>query len=256
MLLCVDVGNSRTNLALYRAGERVFAAQYVTRRDVSAAELGAAIQSALADAQLASDELSGVAVSSVVPALDGPLREALQEQFGCPPAFIGRELRPHFPVRYDPPSAAGADRLANVAGALAWCEGPLIVVDCGSAINLEVVSADGAFIGGAILAGPEAMREALYGAAPHLPRVEVEAPARVIGRSSQECLQSGLYYGLVSLLEGLIRRTQDELGVKARVIGTGGWSAALLKDQPWVDLVEPLLTLDGVYRIWEANRRQ
>ena len=200
--------------------------------------------------------MTEVAISGVVPDLHGMVQRAFRNIYGVKAKFVGKELLPPFPIRYGTPETLGADRMANAAAAIALCGAPVVVVDCGTATNIDVVAADGAFIGGAILPGPEAAREALYGRARHLPEVKIRKPARVIGGSSEECMESGLYFGLVSQLEGMVRRTLAELGTDAPVIGTGGWSDVLLKDQLWVDRVEPLLTLDGVYRIWEANRGQ
>ncbi len=252
MLLAVDLGNSTIRLALYEGVEQWVTAALPTSRAASAEELAAGLAGALDSALRGGARVDAVAVSSVVPDLENRLRSALRSRFSCVPEFVGRELPPPFPVRYRPPGSAGADRLANVAAALRRRGAPVIVVDCGTATNLEVAAEEGAFIGGAILPGPEAMRGALYDAAPHLPPVEIERPARVIGGTSRECLESGLYHGSVSQLRGMVEQVRAELGVAAPVIGTGGWAERLLSGQQWVDEVVPLLTLEGVRLFWAA----
>jgi type III pantothenate kinase len=253
MLLCIDIGNSRTKLALYENGQRVHVHQYRTPRRERPTDFDNAALGGILETPFFGAPVDQIAISGVVPELHGLVARGYRKLYGVQPKFVGKQLLPPFPVRYDSPESVGADRLANIAAALALYPPPVIVVDCGTAINIDVAAADGAFIGGAILPGPEAVRDALYRAAPHLPRVEVRAPERVIGGSSRECLQSGFYYGLLSELEGLVGRVRAELGGEAPVIGTGGWAEALLQGQPWVERVEPLLTVEGVYRIWSAS---
>lgn len=256
MLLCIDIGNSRTKLGLYENGQRVHTHQHPTARYRTRGDYDDAAWNGVYGTPLQQAPVTGIAISGVVPDLHGLVGRGYRKLYGVRPRFVGKELLPSFPVRYDPPDAVGADRLANVAAALALFDPPVIVVDCGTAINIDVASPDGAFIGGAILPGPEAARDALYRAAPHLPKVEVERPKQVIGGSSRECLQSGLFYGLESAVEGLVRHTRAELGVEAPVVGTGGWAETLLEGRSWVARVEPMLTLDGIYRIWEAAEQR
>lgn len=254
MVLIVDQGNSKTRFCVYHQGELQFMTGGGETETLCTPEMLRWLFQNLP--KLGAGPLlplDGAAISSVVPDRRDVLRDAIREHLQLEPQLVGQELQPWFPVRYTPRQSVGADRLANAAGALARYGAPVIVVDCGTATNIDVVAPDGAFIGGAILPGIQATRDALYRAAPHLPEVEITVPARVIGGSSQECLQSGLYYGAICQLEGLVRRTRDELGVDAPVIGTGGWWE-LLQEQPWVDHVYPMLTLDGIYEIWEANQ--
>jgi type III pantothenate kinase len=157
------------------------------------------------------------------------------------------------PILCDDPSAVGADRVVNCVAAFARYGGPCVVADFGTATTFDAVSSGGEFLGGAICPGLGLVADALAGRAAKLPRVEIKRPERVVGRSTVEAMQSGLYYGYVGLAEGMLRRTIAELGGSARVVATGGFAPLICAELAGVDAIEPDLTLEGLRLIYERH---
>jgi type III pantothenate kinase len=162
-------------------------------------------------------------------------------------------MRTGVPVRTDHPQEVGADRIVNAVAALELFGGPAVVIDFGTATTFDVVSADGEYLGGVIAPGVEMSAEALFERAARLPRVEVQRPPRVVGKNTVHSLESGLYYGYVALVEGLITRIAAELQGEPRVVATGGLAHAFAAELPGLDAVEPFLTLEGLRLLWERN---
>jgi type III pantothenate kinase len=171
------------------------------------------------------------------------------------PLFVGPGVRTGLPIRYDNPHEVGADRIVNAVAALERHGAPVIVLDFGTATTFDVVNQKGEYLGGVIAPGPEIAAEALFQRAARLWRVEMRKPAHVIGRNTIESVQSGVFHGYVALVEGLVARIRAELGCDAPVVATGGLAAAFGKELAFVSEVDPGLTLDGLRRIWERNRR-
>jgi type III pantothenate kinase len=253
MLLAIDVGNTQTVVGLYD-GERL-AEHWRTAsvRSQTADELAVELQGLLAVRDRGFADVTATVASSGVPQLAEALRQTAREHFGHEALMVGPGVRTGLELRVDNPHEVGADRVANSVAALSIQSGPLVVVDFGTAINFDAVSADGAFIGGAIAPGLEVAVSALGERAARLFTVELRAPEHAIGRNTAENMQSGAIYGYAGLVDGLVRRFAAELGGEVAVIATGGLAAVVAPHCETIDRVEPWLTLEGLRLIWERN---
>ncbi len=255
MLLAIDIGNTQTVLGLYdddRPG-LVHHWRISTQPDRTSDELGLLLRQLLEARSLDPTEVTGIVVSSVVPAATSALRELAVAEFDLEPVVIGPGVRTGLPILIDNPKEVGADRVANALGALDRYEPPLVIVDCGTATTLDAVSARGEYLGGLILPGLEISLDALFERAAGLRRVEiVEPPRRLIGRSTVEALQSGAVNGLIAQVDGLSTRMEEEIG-PSTVLATGGLSALIAPLSARIDHHEPWLTLDGLRVVWDRN---
>jgi type III pantothenate kinase len=251
MLLAIDVGNTNILLGVYDGGTLRHTWRAHTDRERTADEHAAIFQGFFHLVGLTFSDVTGCAVSNVVPPLAPALREFSRRYLGQDAQFLGEALRPDIPVRYTPPSAVGADRLADAVAVLRRYGAPAVVVDFGTASTFDAISADGEYLGGAIAPGVGISLDALFRTAAHLPRIEVARPANVIGGSTVESMQSGAYYGFLSQMEGMVRRFRAELGEGTKVIATGGLAELIGRDTDVVDYVDPYLTLDGLRILWE-----
>jgi type III pantothenate kinase len=255
MLLAVDVGNTHTVLGLFE-GERLRADWRVaSRKDATADETGIVWRQLFASAGLDPAAVDGMIVSSVVPDLDRMVAAVGRRYVGSDPLFVVPGVKTGLPILYDNPHEVGADRIVNAVAAVKRYGAPVIVLDFGTATTFDVVSPRGEYLGGVIAPGLGISAEALFSRTARLARVEVREPARVIGRTTQESIQSGLFHGYVALVEGLVRRVRDELGVAAPVVATGGIAPVFREALSFLDAVDPGLTLEGLRLIWEKNRR-
>lgn len=188
-------------------------------------------------------EVGDIVVSSVVPALNPCFKNRKVLSVSAETAKIL--------IRVDHPEEVGADRLCNAVAAWEKFGGPTIVVDFGTATTLDIVTAKGEYGGGAILPGIEISNETLSQRAAQLPRVEIAKPKRVVGRNTVECIQAGLYYGTVGMIDHLIRLSQKEEGYPMKVVATGGLASLIAPESKMIESVEPNLTLEGLYYIWK-----
>lgn len=259
MLLVIDVGNTQTVVGLYTPsdGERRLVEHWriATRGDITSDELALTIRHLLAsvDIEMATD-ISGVAVSSGVPAVTFELRAMCERYLEVEPVILGTGVKTGMPVLYDNPREVGADRIANAVGAYDLYGGPVIVVDFGTATTFDVISADGEYLGGAIFPGVEISMDALFGRTAALKRVELVEPRNVIGKTTAESLQSGAIYGYSAMIDGMCERIEEELG-EATVISTGGLASLVGSHTESIEHEEPWLTLHGLRLIWEKNQR-
>ncbi len=253
MLLAIDVGNTQTVVGLYD-GERL-AEHWRTAsvRSQTADELAVELQGLLAVRGRGFADVTATVASSGVPQLAEALRQTARDHFGHDALVVGPGVRTGLELRVDNPHEVGADRVANSVAALSLQSGPLVVVDFGTAINFDAVSADGAFIGGAIAPGLEVAVGALGERAARLFTVELRAPEHAIGRNTAENMQSGAIFGYAGLVDGLVRRCAAELGGEVGVIATGGLAPVVAPHCETIDRVEPWLTLEGLRLIWERN---
>jgi type III pantothenate kinase len=255
MLLAVDVGNTHTVLGLFD-GDRLRADwRIASRKDATADETGIVWRQLFATAGLDASAVDGMIVSSVVPDLDRMIEAVGRRYFGADPLFVVPGVKTGLPILYENPHEVGADRIVNAVAAVKRYGAPVIVLDFGTATTFDVVSPRGEYLGGVIAPGLGISAEALFNRAARLARVEVREPARVIGRTTQESIQSGLFYGYVGLVEGLVRRLREELGANAPVVATGGVAPVFKGALDFLDAVDPGLTLEGLRLIWEKNRR-
>jgi type III pantothenate kinase len=193
-------------------------------------------------------------VASVVPSLKFPMRQAFRQIFGREPTFVEPGIRTGMPILYDVPQEVGADRIVNAVAAYEQMGGPCIIVDFGTATTFDVVTARGEYSGGAIVPGIAISAEALFEKAARLWRVEIRRPDKVIGKTTTASVQSGLFYGYLSLVDGMIARIGDELGARPRVIATGGLAELFGAGSERIEEVDPLLTLKGLRLIDGRNR--
>lgn len=253
MLLTIDVGNTQTVIGLFEAdhdgrrGALVHHWRLGTRSEATADELVLVSLELLSLGGLTTESVGGVAISSTVP----PLRRALAEMAGrafadAPLVVLGPGVRTGLAVRYENPKEVGPDRVANALGALERFSPPLVVVDFGTATTFDAISADGDYLGGAIVPGVEVSLDALAARAAALPRIELEAPRSAIGRSTVESMRAGVVLGYAELTDGLCRRIGAELGGSCTVVATGGLAPLVAPSCREIDAVEPWLTLEGL----------
>jgi type III pantothenate kinase len=255
VLLTVDVGNTHTIYGLF-SGEQLRADwRIATRRDVTSDEIGATLRALFDGAGLRTSEVRGMVVSSVVPDLNPALAGAGIAYFGMEPLFVGPGVKTGIPILYDNPHEVGADRIVNAVAAVSRFGAPVIVLDFGTATTFDVVSPNGEYLGGVIAPGLGVSAEALFARAARLSPVAIRRPSHVVGRNTEESVQSGLFFGYASLVEGLVRRILDELGHEAPVVATGGLAPLIARELPFLSAVDPKLTLEGLRLIWTKNRR-
>jgi type III pantothenate kinase len=251
-LLAVDVGNTNTVLGLYEGGKLVRHWRLTSRRDATSDEIVLSVEGLLGRDRLRSS--TDVIIASVVPSLGFPLRQAFRQLFGKDPLFVEPGIKTGMPILYEVPQEVGADRIVNAVAAHAKVGGPCIVVDFGTATTFDVVTARGEYAGGVIVPGITISAEALFERAARLWRVEIRRPERVVGRTTAASIQSGLYFGYLSLVDGVIDRIAREIGATPRVIATGGLAELFGSGSQRIEEVDPLLTLTGLALIYERNR--
>lgn len=253
-LLAVDVGNTNTVLGLFEDGALAKHWRLTTRRDSTSDEITLSVHGLLASAGRENDPPRHVIVASVVPSLKFPLRQSLRQITGVEPLFVEPGIRTGMPILYDAPQEVGADRIVNAVAAYERLGGPCVVVDFGTATTFDVVTARGEYAGGVIVPGIAISAEALFERAARLWRVEIRRPEKVVGKTTAGSIQSGLYFGYLSLVDGLIDRITREIGAKPRVIATGGLAELFGGGSERIEEVDPLLTLTGLLLIHERNR--
>lgn len=253
MLMVLDVGNSNTVLGVYRKDELLGHWRLATERERTADEYGILTRTLLNLGDLSGGSITAIVISSVVPPVRPALEEMAVRYFGVQPLFIEPTMDLGMPVLYNPPGDVGADRIVNAVAAFAEFGGPVIVVDFGTATTFDAISAEGSYLGGVICPGIGISAEALFLRAARLPRVEIRQPARVVGVSTVESMQSGLYWGYASLVDGILRRMNQELE-SPYVVSTGGLAELIFPACEEIDSVEKNLTLEGMRLIYERLR--
>ncbi len=254
MLFAIDIGNSHTVCGVYedealRAHWRISTNTGRTRD-----ELRAMLTTLfMSHTGLNTEQITHAIIASVVPAMTSVFEETIATLFSVQAKVVGPGLRTGMPIRYEDPREVGADRIVNAVGAYEkWSMG-LIVVDFGTATTFDVVSPDGAYLGGVICPGIQISSEALFSRAAKLPKVAFRRPPNVVGRNTTTSIQSGLVYGYVSLVEGLINRLKEELGFECKVIATGGLASEVAENTDAIEHVDALLTLTGLRTIHMLN---
>ncbi len=254
MLLVLDVGNTNIALGVFDGSRLQASWRLSTLASRTVDEYGLLLRGLLTGNPIAPSDVAAIIVASVVPSLDAALRQALERIFGLEPLFVGPGLKTGMPVLYEPPADVGADRIVNAVAALERLGGPVIVVDFGTATTFDVVSARGEYVGGIILPGIAIAAEALFTRTARLPRVEIRPPQQLIGSTTVGSIQSGLYYGYLAMVDGLIERLLAETGPNTHLLATGGWAETLMSASRHLKEYDPHLTLEGLRLIWEKNR--
>ena len=255
MLLAIEQGNTNTLFAVHDGKAWLAQWRTATQSARTADEYAVWLNQLLALQDLRFADLDGCIVSTVVPQSLFNLRNLARRYLKVEPLIVGENAQLSIDIRIDKPSEAGADRLVNTIGAFVQYGGPLIVVDSGTATTFDVVGADGAFEGGVIAPGINMSMEALHQAAARLPRVAIQKPERTIGRDTVGAMQSGVYWGYVALIDGLIDRIKAEYGQPMTVVATGGVASLFESASQRIDRFDHDLTLRGLLEIWRRNHQ-
>ena len=254
LLLAIDVGNTNTVFALYQERHALGQWRISTMRERTADEYAAALTQLMALKGYTQEDVGAAVISSVVPQALNPLKSMCREFFNCSARVVGEDLRVTIPVLIDNPEEVGADRLVNAVAAHGRYRGPLIVVDFGTATTFDVIDDEGRYCGGVIATGINLSLEALHRAAAKLPRVAVERPPRVIGTSTVTAMQSGVFWGYVSMVEGMVARIKEEFGAEMKVIATGGLAGLFADATDVIEQVDRDLTMAGLVELFYADR--
>jgi type III pantothenate kinase len=258
LLLAIDVGNTNVTIGVFDGETLVHNWRLAALRERTADELGIFVTRLFEQTKVEISAVNGIAVASVVPPLTRPMEEMCERYFGRP-ALLVDATNAGIPIKYYPAADVGADRVVNAVAACAkYGKGhaPIVVVDFGTGTTFDVISREGEYVGGIICPGIGISAEALFQRAARLPRVEVRKPPQAIGQTTVTAMQSGLFFGYVEMVDGLVRRIRSELadGDRAVVIATGGLADVLASETQSIQHVESNLTLEGLRLIWERNQ--
>ena len=254
MLLVIDVGNTNMVLGVYKDKELLDHWRIATDRQRTTDEYGVLIRELFYLNDLRADDINAIIISSVVPPVVPTLERMCQRYFGLSPLLIGPGVKTGMDIRYDNPREVGADRIVNAVAAYEKYGGPVIIVDFGTATTFCAVDAKGVYLGGSICPGIGISTEALVQRTAKLPRIELKRTDSVICRNTIESMQAGVFYGFVGQVEGIVARMRRELDMSARVVATGGLAVVIAPATKAIDVVEPMLTLEGLRIIYERNR--
>ncbi len=254
MLLVVDVGNTHTVLGVYEGEKLVHHWRVWTDREKTSDEYGIMIRNLYDGSHFSSREVDAIIISSVVPPLTPTIVELCVRYFGIAPLVVGPGIRTGISIKMDNPKEVGADRIVNAVAAHEKYRKACIVVDFGTATTFDYVSAQGDYMGGVIAPGANISAEALFRQASKLPRVEIAKPASVIGKNTVAAMQSGIFYGYVALVEGIIDRMKKEIRKEPMIVATGGLARVIAGESPKIHVIDENLTLEGLRIIYERNR--
>jgi type III pantothenate kinase len=258
MLLAIDVGNTNIVLGVFDNATLVRSWRLSTQRERTADELGLMVEGLFAHGRIERSAIAAVVMGSVVPPLTRTTRVMAERHFGVKALTVEPGVETGMPILYENPAEVGADRLVNGIAAyerFGRAAGlPLIVVDFGTATTFDAITARGEYLGGAICPGVQISADALFQRAARLPRIDVRKPATVVGRTTISSMESGLFYGYVGLVEGLVRRMSDELGGQAVSVATGGLASIIVPETSLIQHVDADLTLHGLRIVWERNQ--
>ncbi len=255
MLLVIDVGNTQTVIGVYDGTELLVDWRLSTDISRSGDELWVILRNLFREADLDTDMIDGICVSSVVPPLQGVLEDICARYFKTKPLVVEPGVKTGLSILYDNPREVGADRIVNSVAGMHLFGCPLILVDFGTATTFDAVSPNAEYLGGAIVPGITISAEALFQRAAKLHRVELIAPSTVIGKDTSSSIRSGLVYGYTELVDGMVRRMKKEMDGSPKVIATGGNAEIIAEHSSEIDEVSPLLTLIGLRLIHEKNRQ-
>jgi len=254
MLLVVDIGNTSITVGLYKADRLGPRWRLASDNERTPDEYGILLVQLLERAEVGPGQVSDIAIASVVPPLTGTFERACREYLGIIPLIVDAGTRTGIALRIEDPKQAGADRVVNAAAARRLFKSAICIVDFGTATIFDAISSEGEYLGNAIAPGIDIASDALFRRAAKLPRVEIMRPVAAIGRNTVQSLQSGLLYGYVGLVDGMVARFRAELGPDMKTVATGVLAELIASESKSIDLVEPWLALQGLKIIYDLNR--
>ena len=256
MIFVIDVGNTNTVIGVYEGDTLKYHWRIETNRNKTDDEYGMIIKSLLEHEGLSFDQFDGIIISSVVPPIMFALEGMCKKYFGVKPLVVGPGIKTGLDIKYENPREVGADRIVNAVAGIHEFGSPLIIVDFGTATTYCYINEDKQYMGGAIAPGINISTEALYSRASKLPRIEIARPDCIIGKNTVSAMQSGILYGYVGQVEGIVSRIKAQSKVEPLVIATGGLATLIANESTAIDIVEPFLTLKGLQLIYKRNREQ
>lgn len=253
LIFVFDVGNTNIVLGVYKGDELKYHWRVETSRSRTEDEFGMSIKSLFDHSGLSFSDIDGIIISSVVPPIMFALERMCQKYFHLKPLVVGPGIKTGLNIKYENPREVGADRIVNAVAAIHEYGSPLIIVDFGTATTYCYINEQSQYMGGAIAPGVNVSTEALYSKAAKLPRIEITRPDGVIGKNTVAAMQSGIVYGYVGQVEGIVKRMMEQSEKKPKVIATGGLSTLIAQESTVIDIVDPYLTLKGLQLIYKRN---
>jgi len=254
MLLTIDIGNTNLTIGLYEKDALLWHWRLATDPNRMPDEYGLQLLGLLQHAGKGADALEGVILASVVPPLTGRVVLACEQYLRQSPLLVDAGIKTGIRIRYEDPRAVGADRVCDAVAVMHAYGGPACIIDFGTATTFNALTQEGDYLGGAITAGVNLAAEALFSRAAKLPRIDLQRPPSVIGRNTTHAMQSGLLFGYVSMVEGMVSRFRTELGQEMKVIATGGLAEGIARETSVITHIDPWLTLNGLRLLWQMNR--
>lgn len=256
MLICVDIGNTNITIGGYIGKELKFTARLATDHRRTSDQYAIEIRDIIHIYEIERGEITGAAICSVVPSVGKAIEMAIIKLFGIKPLMLGPGVKTGLDIRIDDPAQLGADLVAGAVGTVAKYPVPALIVDLGTASTVFALGKQGEFLGGAIAAGVNLTLDALTARTAQLPSVHVEAPDKVIGKNTVDCMKSGLVYGAAAMIDGLIDRMENEMGTKTTVVATGGLAPEIIKHCTHKIIIDPNILLDGLRLIYDRNQQK
>lgn len=253
MILVLDVGNTNIVLGVYEKDELKHYWRIATNRNSTEDEYGLLIKSLFEHEGTSCQDIKGIIISSVVPPIMNALERMCTKYFGIEPLIVGPGIKTGLNIKYENPKEVGADRIVNAVAAIHAYGSPLIIIDFGTATTYCFIDEQGRYMGGAIAPGINISTEALYTKAAKLPRIEIVPPSNIVGKNTIEAMQSGIIYGYVGQVEGIVSRMKAQAKKQSKVIATGGLANLIAQEAKIIDIVDPLLTLKGLHLIYKRN---
>lgn len=257
MLIAIDTGNTNTVIAVYENECAIHNWRLYTDHNKTADEYSMILMQLMSSAKIPIDKIEAIIISSVVPTLTETLAQMSKILFHLEPVIVGINAKLNMKILYDSPDNLGADRIVNAAAALEKYQAPAIIVDLGTAVTIDVIDRNGNFVGGIISAGIKTTSDALSFKTSKLPKIKLTRPESVIGTSTNSCILSGLYYGTIGMIDGIIEKCLEELKEKpehVQIIATGGFSG-ILKESKYIKIIDENLLLDGLRIIYQQNKK-
>lgn len=255
MLLAIDAGNTNVTIGIFEGEKIITRWRLRTVHDQTPDEWGIKLRSLFALEGVPLERVKGIVVASVVPPLETTLTGMALRYFDSEPMFVTGRTETGLNVLYDNPREVGADRIVNAVAALAKYGGPCIVVDLGTAITFDAVSARAEYLGGVICPGIGISISGLFQKTARLPMVDFKDPGTLIGKNTVQSMQAGLYYGTIAMIDGIAEKMIAEMGADTKTVATGGQASLITRESKWVKTADEDLTLEGLRLIWEMNRR-